>query len=467
MDATSRSVEKFLNPKLWPNAWHELRQGEYYERDVPIFVTHDIYQQGQSGPQVAMPMGERPQGDDWRFLYRVDDNRLKKIANNINRMWDADAAPVRIQIGHTKLDNIRDQVNQPEHIGYGIGARVGPWRSGRNAIFLDKTFYKKGKFPGDSYPERSPEFYGFNDLITTLALLRTDPKLKMGMTLYNQIKPNGCTFYGKGIGFMPAPTMTAAQRATAMRQRARRGIGHVGFYEGEPPPAPNPTAEPDAEAGPQVDEAEKQKFMDYFTACMPEIISAIKQALSGGENPGEEPLGGEPPMGGGEPPMGGGEPPMGGAPPPPEEPGTKATPMQNTLIAAQLKNLQMSQDKLVFQYNLEKMKGEVTNLVLVDKVLIHEPQKLAEKLARMPNDKMRYDYISEVKTNWHRDPSASMIPPNLGQPFVYQGNVEGGIDPAKNDPDYVETKHAELAIMYQRSHPHITWDEALEKTAGK
>lgn len=199
-DATSRSLEKFSDPTAW----------DHVETDVPIFVAHDAYQlqkEGGGGAVVAVPVGHKPQAEA-KFLYRVDDARLDVIRDEINRQYDEEGTPIRFQLGHTRLDRLHDQEAQPKSVGYGVRAKTitqaMPGGKTRKAVAVDKVYFRKGHFAeAREYPERSPEFYGFRNGITAVALLRSDPKLKMGMTIYHASQ--GAVHYAGGYEPMSAP----------------------------------------------------------------------------------------------------------------------------------------------------------------------------------------------------------------------------------------------------------------------
>lgn len=154
-DPTIASAALFEDPSNWdgiiPN--------------VPIFKPHKI---------------KDKKGND----LEVDPERLQKICDKINDNWKRGVA-IRFQRGHTKNPTETDQSDQPAIYAYGVGARVGRYGPAQELAILTDMYIRPGyKKYAAELPYRSAEFYPDSNEITAVALLRTDPKLDMGMLLY-------------------------------------------------------------------------------------------------------------------------------------------------------------------------------------------------------------------------------------------------------------------------------------------
>lgn len=177
-----------------PSEWSKISYG------MPIFIEHEGWEvpAEEEGKKklVVVPKGERPPANG-KKVYEVDKSRLAEIAREINRQYETSGTPVKLFIGHS--DPKKPQAEQPPLVGFGRGAylgRFGP--KGRLAIKTD-AFYKPGYEQVEAeYPERSPEFLPRTNGITGVALLKTDPRLKMGMMAYEH-EGHEVIYYGVGL----------------------------------------------------------------------------------------------------------------------------------------------------------------------------------------------------------------------------------------------------------------------------
>lgn len=424
MDATAVSQALFADRTKW----------DHVDENVPIFTTHDLYQRESDGVTVALAPGQKPDVGTWKLVDRVDDARLARIADNINRMYHDTGTPLRIQIGHTDPSKIKDQSAQPDTIGYGVEVEHKDWRPGRNAIFAKKMFYRPGTYAkAKEYQERSPEFIGPMNNITAVALLKSDPKLKMGMTIpVNYQAATGATLYGQGFDNMP-----------------------------------DPTAPPSASAG--IEPSELAKFKQYLQAAVasfPQLAALMGPA--GGPPGAPPPPTAAPPAPGGPPaapphPPAPGGPPAGGppshppAPKPPETTNMSSdlapnppAPIGPDLLAHQLKTLQEGQAKLMEHYQLELCNGIVKDLVYDKRKLIRDPDALAAKLAKL-SEADRKAEVESIITNYQDNPAAMGVVPVLTGPVNANADVEHfGAHP--ND--------AKLAEQYMQEHVGCEWEEA-------
>lgn len=180
-----------------PTDWDDVLYG------VPIFTEHEMWEvedgedeQGKPKTRrvVVLPGEKAPESAT--LAYRIGPKELRASASQINRNYEEYGKPVKIFIGHTLKPT--DQTQQPPLVGYGIDAEVGPWGpKGRLALKLDEYIERGCGKVARKYPERSPEFYPGKNEITGLALLKTDPRLPMGMVTYKG--SDGAILYGRGF----------------------------------------------------------------------------------------------------------------------------------------------------------------------------------------------------------------------------------------------------------------------------
>lgn len=157
-DPTLASVARFSDPAAW----------DLILRGIPVFIPHQI--KSRDGRTIS-----------------VDEKRLRQIANNINKSFKSRGVPVKYQEGHTLPPTEVPQGHQPEIHAYGIGARVGKWGPGQKLGLLLDMYVLPGHLSRvRQFPFRSAEFYDDRDNITAVALLRTDPRLDMGVVFYAQ-----------------------------------------------------------------------------------------------------------------------------------------------------------------------------------------------------------------------------------------------------------------------------------------
>jgi hypothetical protein len=218
-DPTLTSLELFKDASHW----------DRIEENVPIFVEHSAYDK------------------DKNLLYTVDKAKLDAVAAEINRLYDEDGCAIKIFDGHTKPAGQVAQKDQPQLLGYGVHATVGKFgKSQKHAVLLTKVYYHKGTaaIVADR-PERSPEFYPETGRVKAVALLKTDPKLNMGMTIYNT--PEGqLTIYG--INYWDDAAQPVDQDPTVV-----------------------PKSAAEERADQEIDEKEKSKFTKYMKHCYPKV----------------------------------------------------------------------------------------------------------------------------------------------------------------------------------------------------
>jgi hypothetical protein len=250
MDATLESLKKFDDLSHWDGT----------DDNVPIFVEH-----------VA-------KNDKGEILYQIDEARLNAISDEINRLYAQDGCPIKMISGHTQDPTKVPQAQQPPLLGWGVGAHVGPWGpQGKKAVLVNRVFYNKGcKALAAQLPERSPEFYPGSNRIKAVALLKTDPRLNMGVMIYNEHHqpvrqaPEVKLYYGSdgaetfiryGQGFltsygdtMPDPTQVppSASELKKQEEEPKKGVP---------------------------DDGDKDKFIQYMKSCYPEAHNTYGKHL--------------------------------------------------------------------------------------------------------------------------------------------------------------------------------------------
>lgn len=173
-----------------PSDWDEIRE------DVPIFLEHDVYEMA-GGRKVMVVKGDTPPAGGRKIL-TVDKAKLQEAAKRINTNFDSYAKPVKFFVGHNGPPSTTPQQDQPDIIGYGCHATVGPFGpKGITALKVTRFIERGHGEEAAKYPERSPEYYPQRNEITGVALLKTDPRLPMGMVYgHGQGSP---LLYGQGF----------------------------------------------------------------------------------------------------------------------------------------------------------------------------------------------------------------------------------------------------------------------------
>jgi len=175
-----------------------------------------------------------------RELYAVDEKRLQKIADRCNERYLKDGIPIIIKLGHTKPG--ADEDEQPEVLGYGRGAFVGPWGPRQELGLLCRDFLiRKDAYEANgrkdlfkNNPFRSVEYYPGVDEITAVSMLNRDPELDMGMLAFE------------------------------------RG-GNKGYFYSSKELSMEKEVEPDKGGEHDIDEKEKDKFCRYMKHCYPAL----------------------------------------------------------------------------------------------------------------------------------------------------------------------------------------------------
>lgn len=182
-------LSKFADPSQW----------DHVDYDVPIFIAHDLYElnkvknaKGEKVKVAVVPGDDVP--EDATFLYSIGPKDLEKIQKKISAAYQRTGNAIKVFIGHSDLT--KPQKDNPDIVGYGAGAKMGTFGPENiPAILAERLCYVKGQYEeAKKYPERSPEFKPLTANITGLALLKTDPKLPMGMMTYGDHKHT--VFYG-------------------------------------------------------------------------------------------------------------------------------------------------------------------------------------------------------------------------------------------------------------------------------
>lgn len=228
-DPTLAAVEAFNDPSQWDEV----------VENVPAFVCHSI---------------EGADADGRPKLVAVDPARLQRIADKINRNWSENGVAVKFFDGHSKNPSEVPQSEQPPILGYGIDARVGPWGPKGKLGILLKQYVKKGCLAATKErPFRSAEFYDESDEITGVALLKTDPRLDMGMVFYG--RSDGCLMYqrrGRAPVYLYLETNMADEPTPATK------------------PVTDPTTPPDA-AAQELDPALEAGMNQYMKKKFPHL----------------------------------------------------------------------------------------------------------------------------------------------------------------------------------------------------
>lgn len=160
MDATLNSLALFNDPSRW-----------VVKTGVPIWREHIAT--GNDGKPLA-----------------IDRAELDKYAAELQRMEQVEGVMPRLTLGHTLTKDPRTgaepkETDQPPLVGFARNARVSVYGPKNIPGVLADFWYKREDFErSKEFPHRSPEVYLNARQITGVALLKRDPKLDMGMTIY-------------------------------------------------------------------------------------------------------------------------------------------------------------------------------------------------------------------------------------------------------------------------------------------
>jgi hypothetical protein len=348
-DPTTAFLESFSDPSRWDRV----------VRAVPIFKPHETTGTGPDGKPKTI---------------KVDKARLGRIADKIKALYEKHGVAIKFLIGHTKPRDkdgkpVR-QEDQPRVVAYGINPRVGPWGPQGEPGILTDVFVCKGELAAlqeGGYPGRSAEFYDESDEITAVSLLKTDPRLDLGMVDWRQA--GECTYYARQAG-----RVLVYSEFSPMFDDDDKGKPD-GAGDGK---KADPAASPDSK---DPDQEFMEKCDRYMAARYPQLAQMYGGAAMG-------PTNGAPPMGG--PPMGGPPP---GPPPAPAAPGLpppEAQRMQRDSeairyqrIEAELTQLRYERDAAVCERSLQQLEAEGYELDRAREVKTMVPMQPADREAHL------------------------------------------------------------------------------------
>ena len=425
MDTALESLEKL----------NDLSQWEGVKYNVPVFVEHELWEvphpfiQGET-TRVAILPGQ-PKPSVGKMLYAIGSDDLTKIAQKINNRLNESGNPVKIFVGHTNLK--LPQSEQPRIVGYGCGAGVekcGP--KNRNSVVLKRVQYRKGLAKeAAEHPERSPEFDPLKGELTGLALLKTDPKLPMGLVTYSS------TVAGYEGEFRGVVATYASDNVTILygRQLAENDPKSQDDRR-QSATGPDPSAPPNATELQGEEAALADRFMRHYERTNP-VIRYMCGKYAQDQQAETEPMGVEEVDGGeeGEGTEQDGE--QHSEKPPGKKPGEIAEkpevhmsqdvlPIQYAQLAEEVKGLKASLDAqnkatesklatlmatnqdLSQKYAQEQSKRILTELV-TEGFVIKTPAKEIERMAKL-DDAGRVEYANNIRENYAKADVAPVGP---------------------------------------------------------
>lgn len=248
MDPTLITIEKLNDPGAW----------EHVQYNVPVFVEHELWEvphpfRDKETVKIAV-MPDQPRPKSGKKIYTIGKKELESTCAKINANLQDNGKAVKLFIGHTHLGK---QTDQPPLVGYGVEASVGPFGPrNRLAIILKRLNYLKWNDAKD-YPERSSEFNPMTGDLTSVALLKTEPKLPMGMVTYQGqfagVHSRGLVCYESNIGTFFYGGLDNME--TMGDNQSKNG--------------PDPTAPPDAqELGPE-EKMQAERYMQHYQRTDP------------------------------------------------------------------------------------------------------------------------------------------------------------------------------------------------------
>lgn len=485
METGVTSLAKFMDDAEWAHV----------DKDVPIFMEHTLYEVDhpyQKGERITIAVlpGEDPPDKEQNpvLLYSIGPAELVETAKKINGALKTTGNAVKLFLGsHSKAG--KPHTEQPPIVGYGVGAKCGRFGPGNiRAVLANRLCYSKGTYEdrqevkdgktvtiegAKNFPERSPEFKPLTGNLTGLALLKTDPKLPMGMMTY---QAEDTVFYA--ADFLGKKKVKEGEEEEELggeeEEEGEEEVAAGEQEEGKKALPPDPTEPPTTEELPQEHRDLAEKYMAHYKQhdpLMRYMCGKYESEAAAASAPPVEPV---EPNGAAGGPMNGAIP---GANKPGEKPGEKKPPEKKPAATPAPKETENMSDTLTVQYQQLALKVDTVvkeNKTLASKVdqlarsnaekdvkyaesegrrivqgLVSEgfeiksPQKLLDKLKKA-DDAGRKAIVEEVRENYQQiagDPTRN--------PFidVFDGPVEGG-----EEDDAFEEKHIAEAVHYAEEH---------------
>ena len=177
-DPTMTFLAKFEDPEAW----------EKIEYGIPIFIPHEANHIDPTSGQATVKVD-------------YDVARLQQMVDIMQQKIRKNAVPPRMTLGHSMSAGQVKQQAQPDPVGYWWNPRIGTFGPEKTPAIIADRYWLPGKYEeGKTYPYRSAEFYpkevcklapgqvaeDKQDWISAVSLLKTDPRLDMGVTGYAQ-----------------------------------------------------------------------------------------------------------------------------------------------------------------------------------------------------------------------------------------------------------------------------------------
>lgn len=378
-DPTMEFVKLFKDPKKWDKVIPR----------VPIFVPHAIRHKLRDPKSGEVLKDE--QGNDREERVEVDEERLQRILERMLYLWEVKGVPTKWTEGHTKDPYKVDQKDQPPIHAYGINCVIGRWGPKKELGILQDLYVLPGHLDRvKEFPFRSSEFTSKLNEIDTVALLRTPPRLDMGVVHYED-------------DFAPGPTASPESfPAFGYVPNGETVYCYMRFDM-----ADDPTKAPTAnEPKPGGDDDFDNKFKGAMGKAYPHFDKMYAEGCKKYMTPA-------PPAPGG-PPAPGAPPAPGGAPagPPkvpygeddPLAPPHRMTPAEWKL-QEQINTLKEQAEAAGYRANLAESQQIVHRLQYQEGFYLRDPDAEAVKLAKL-DDEGRKERIAEIRQNYQRDPTA-------------------------------------------------------------
>lgn len=367
-------------------------------RAVPIFCAHE--RSGKDGRKV-----------------KVSRKDLESICETYRRLKEKRGVVPRLMIGHTRDD--APEKSQPEIVGWMKNLRVGKFGpAGEEAVLADFYYRPECYDEARTYPFRSPEYYQGRQEISSVALLRRDPQLDLGI------------LYGRNS----TPVKAREGREKALYYE-RDGRPFFYFSEANPMPGDGmPDVDP-AAAVPGADTPDDADFQKFLSHCDrdPVLKYVRTKYAQEAQAPPAPPPGPMPAM-----------PPGGGGGMPPEKMARQA-------------------DLLRYQQEVADLRAEISR------------ERHAAKVARYRRDlevlaeDYQLDVEEELKDAAGMDEAAfTRLKTKITSRYERNAPVGGPMlrtEPRTDkDPDNITDRHRDLALDYMRRHDDCEFEDAVEKT---
>ena len=407
---------------------------------VPIFCAHQRF------------------NPDGSIKFEVIDRDLYAIVETTRGLETRNGVLPVITLGAHRVPNVPPD-QQPDIVGFLRNMQVGTWGpTGRLGILAEPWYYPARWEEVKQYPFRSPEYYHKRQTITGLALLKIDPELDMGMTIYFR---EGVDYYSRQDEATFFERLTMAEEIKKAESKelpapAAPAASPAGTTSNEAPPIDEAAH---AKLAPHIEHYMRQHFGRHAEAYMRQAHPHLYAAGPGGAPSGTNTftpaatsvVAGQP-----------------------QERETEKKEVQRMereeqaiLYQKQEERIKVLEDQLkaeTYSRVLARSEQQVTQLeaqgIIIPKRVIDGKETagrvwMVNKLASLATEAERDAYLAEARECYSRLPVPLTPPPGVS------GN--GAIPVAKGSPDEDHYRNLSRRAISKASAEKKTYDQALKE----